>query len=716
MTAASTPERIVVLGGGIAAMTAVFELTEQPNWQDKYDITVYQMGWRLGGKGASGRGEDGRIIEHGLHLWFGFYENAFNVMGRAYQAFQDMGLYPDSPIRSIDKAFAPQEFFEYDEHIDGAWMPWDMPFKVTPNEYPGDGDHMRTIIQAILKVIEKMQEAVSNYLGGTSVDNVTAEEAVASPDSGLAALISHGEYLLQRAHEIAMQLHLADQADNVPHLARTDETTEAHGFLQGLLESFFHWFESEIEKLPITTELRRLILLIQMGYYNIKGVLEDDVLFSPEGFDSINDEEYTAWLARHGAPQDLLTSALLSGVYDMAFTYRDGIPAFENRSVAAGTAVYGMLRMFLTYQGAVFFKMNAGMGDIVFAPLYAVLSQRGVKFNFFSRVTNIGVSGDKTSVQTIDMALQATPKDTYDPLIFVKNLPAWPNDPLYDQLKEGAQMQAMQKEGINVDLESFYCAWPDVGQLTLTAGQDFDKVILGISIGAFPYVCPELIANSSAWQDMIANVPTVWTRQYELWMTKTAAELGTTSDNPLAMSYAEPGDVWTNMSHLLPVEDWQGSSVPQSIYYVGSVMPTPTTQPPPDQHDFPTEAKQMALKPMETYLQNSAALIWPKGTQADNPNALDWSVLYAKGDAKDEARLLQQDIRANINPTERQPIAKEKSWRFKLKPSDSKYGRLYLAGDWTYVGVLSFGCVEGAVLSGRLCSQAICGYPTSVFS
>jgi len=44
-----------VLGGGTGALSAAWGLTSLPNWRDDYDITVYQMGWRLGGKGASGR-------------------------------------------------------------------------------------------------------------------------------------------------------------------------------------------------------------------------------------------------------------------------------------------------------------------------------------------------------------------------------------------------------------------------------------------------------------------------------------------------------------------------------------------------------------------------------------------------------------------------------------------------------------------------------------
>ena len=43
-------QRVAVLGGGTGSMAAVYGLTNEEGWQDKYDITVYQLGWRLGGK------------------------------------------------------------------------------------------------------------------------------------------------------------------------------------------------------------------------------------------------------------------------------------------------------------------------------------------------------------------------------------------------------------------------------------------------------------------------------------------------------------------------------------------------------------------------------------------------------------------------------------------------------------------------------------------
>ena len=80
----SRPKKLAVLGGGPASLTALFWLTSTRALRERYDITVYQMGWRVGGKGASGRGPDGRIEEHGLHILFGFYQNFFYMIRHAY--------------------------------------------------------------------------------------------------------------------------------------------------------------------------------------------------------------------------------------------------------------------------------------------------------------------------------------------------------------------------------------------------------------------------------------------------------------------------------------------------------------------------------------------------------------------------------------------------------------------------------------------------------
>src|SRR5271168_2999300 len=101
------PIRVAVIGGGCASIAAAFELS-RPQHQGKYEVTVYQVGWRLGGKGASGRGPAARIEEHGFHVWFGFYENAFRLMRECYA---ELGRDPRKcPIADWRDAFVPAPF------------------------------------------------------------------------------------------------------------------------------------------------------------------------------------------------------------------------------------------------------------------------------------------------------------------------------------------------------------------------------------------------------------------------------------------------------------------------------------------------------------------------------------------------------------------------------------------------------------------------------
>src|ERR1041384_3669867 len=100
MDQAPAKERVVILGGGVSAITAAYWLTNQPDWQNRYDVTVYQMGWRLGGKCGSGRNRKvaDRIEEHGLHILLGFYENTFRTLRHCYRELGQRGLRsPDAP-------------------------------------------------------------------------------------------------------------------------------------------------------------------------------------------------------------------------------------------------------------------------------------------------------------------------------------------------------------------------------------------------------------------------------------------------------------------------------------------------------------------------------------------------------------------------------------------------------------------------------------------
>ena len=123
-------QRVAILGGGIAGLSAAYELSET----DEYEVTLYTMGWRLGGKGASScnKALGNRVEEHGLHLWFGFYENAFDLMRRTYAEMD--------PPQSIEDHFTPVKQIVLGEEFKGQSVLHTFCPPPKPGR-PGVGDH-----------------------------------------------------------------------------------------------------------------------------------------------------------------------------------------------------------------------------------------------------------------------------------------------------------------------------------------------------------------------------------------------------------------------------------------------------------------------------------------------------------------------------------------------------------------------------------------------
>ena len=63
---------------------------------------------------------------------------------------------------------------------------------------------------------------------------------------------------------------------------------------------------------------------------------------------------------------------------------------------------------------------------------------------------------------------------------------------------------------------------------------------------------------------------------------------------------------------------------------------------------------------------------------------------------------------ANVDPSDRYVQSLAGTDRYRLRPDESGYDGLYLAGDWTDCG-LNAGCIEAAVLSGLQAANAVLG-------
>ncbi len=187
------------------------------------------------------------------------------------------------------------------------------------------------------------------------------------------------------------------------------------------------------------------------------------------------------WVLRHGAHQDIYWNPLwIRGLYDLVFAYEDADP--RRPAFGAGLAVFLTGLVLFEYKGAIFWKMTAGMGDIVFAPLYQALRRRGVEFEFFHRLDGLHLDAQHQAIDAISMGRQvrlADGVDHYEPLTTVRGLPVFPAQPLSYQLSSPDRDRIRDWQS----LETHWGREEDAESRVLRRGVDFDHVVLAVSLG-----------------------------------------------------------------------------------------------------------------------------------------------------------------------------------------------------------------------------------------
>ena len=685
-----TRKKVAILGGGIGAIYAAYQLTSFPDWQSRFDVTLYQMGWRLGGKCASGRNArfGQRIEEHGLHIWSGFYDNAIRLMKDCYAEAQPLGgVFP-----SFEAAFKPFNNIVLAEQVNGGWVPWQLQppgnpavcgegeLLLTPWDYLCEGlGWLKAFFEQMAPLRPLLQHRAAAELPQHVRRAVGAAAPAAGPDT-------HLHQLQRLAGGLPRQAHRHGAA--------------AHGALLWLLEAAAAELRQAFALLDGADDLgRRLFYVLDLGLACIRGAIADRIIF--EGFDVIDGYEISEWLERHGAHAQSLESACARGIYDYAFGFSRGVAEPGHRAIAAGTSLRGVCRLMFTYKGAYFYKMQGGMGDTVFTPMYKVLKQRGVKFRFFHKVTALQADAADRTITQVRMTRQADLKNgEYQPLVRVKGLDCWPSEPDYAQLRQGEELRRRE-----VDLESSWSDWPGAGELTLQRGRDFDQVILGIPVGALTQICGDLASKDLRWRDMLQNIKTTRTQACQLWFKRDSAALGWKFDQSILTCYQEDFDTWADMSQLLPAEDWPEKREPGSVAYFCGPMADDADEPQAPDPAYPQSQYRKVQDQARQWLEQNAAWLWPEMFKS---GAVDWNVLES-GTRASGARLFEQQyFRANIDPAERYVLSVPGSTRYRLKSDQSGFDNLYLAGDWTYNGI-NAGCVEAAALSGRRAAAGLAG-------
>lgn len=676
--------RVAILGGGLGALTAAFELTESG---EPLEITVYQLGWRLGGKGASGRnlqpGLSGRIEEHGLHVFSGLYDNAFRILRACYR---ELGRAPGQPLASWREAFQPCGGIVLQERFRGRWVAWDFVLP-TNGELPGSrgaGLWLRpgTYLTLALDALRLLQgkPPPPRIPEGTGDEEPPREEAPERRTPGW----------LQAVRRVALS----------PRLWRP--VLSAWG---ASLARRWPGVEARIED----DGVRRAWMVENFVYGNLRGLLEEDAL--RRGLDRLDGEDYRAWLGRYVCADSVdgqsltCNSPLAWFLYDAQFSYVDG--DLRRPDLAAGAAVRTLLRMALTWKGALLWKLQAGMGDVVFTPLYEVLRRRGVRFEFFHRVKQLHLSEDRRSIAAIRMARQAWlegEQREYAPLVDVHGLPCWPSEPLYAQLREG---EALRRAGVR--FESYES--PEVEERVLRAGEHFDEVVLGISLPGLPHVAGELMSADERWRRMVEEVKTVRTQGFQVWLrTPETGSAPAASPEPEVVGvcyHAGELNTYAQMGHLLTAEGWgaRGHDVSRlRLWYFCGVLPEPAPE---------TESAHSAWRHAHSMMAEHFTRLAPWASHPGRAGCVDWDCLVDERPepAAGVARLEAQYFAPVHCPSDRfvQSVSGSTAWR--LEPGGSGFSNLVLAGDWTRNG-FNIGNAEATTLSGILAARALLGRPT----
>ena len=702
-------KKVAILGGGAGAMSAAYYLSSTAELRAALDVTVYQIGWRLGGKGASGRNAAvaNRIEEHGLHVWGGFYYNAFRLMQDCYGA---LGRPEGAPLRTWDEAFRPHPFVTWQEQVDGRFATWPVP-SATNDGVPGEGARLPSVWEYIEMLVGWIKAAVFAFPHTSVLQALTDAVGERHHFVHLASIFGGSASLAPPAPPTP-----ADVFERVHAEVRSAASTGApalrasdHSLILILLDTLARWLAHAAERaVAEDNEARRLFVLADLGFAAARGMIADGI--DQHGFMAIDDYDLTEWLGRHGATELALQSAPLRGFYDYFFAYENGDRSRPRMS--AGMGLLHLLRVVGEYKGALFWKMQSGMGDACFGPIYEMCKRNGVTFRFFHEVLDLAVAADGTRVETIRIGRQADlapGRAEYDPLQVVNGLPSWPSEPLFAQL-DPAQAAAIQARGAN--LEDPWTNWAPVGTLEMHAGVDFDAAVLGISIGAFPGICSDLIAKSSDWREMVANLQTIQTQALQLWWKPDVGRLGWPMGNTTGTAYGQPFESWSDMSGVIPREDWPAGEEPQAIVYFCGPMLNPPGMPQGPDPGYGAGQTQLAEANAYAWCQSYLAHLYPASVAPDDPRALRFDLLCDIANQTGEARFAAQYVRANYTPSERYVLDLPGTARYRLEANTSGFTNLALAGDWLFTGL--GGAVESAVMSGMQAARGLCGLPATV--
>ena len=375
---AARKKRVAVLGGGMAGLSAAWALSDA-DARDELDVCVFERAPYLGGKGASTRGVHGRIEEHGLHVWLGYYDNAFRLIREVYDELDRPSTDPGCPLSTWRDAFAPADLVGVEDRGGGGgWSHWVATFGRNGAEPGTRSDAGRqlsaaTFVRRGLALLLDFSSSIGRR--GRSPSVTLSGSAEPPPASGPAAL---GDLT-----EILRRAEIAALVGAMESIRLLEAAIPRGGSLATLVLGYLDRMRGDlVDRLHRDDGARRSAELADIVISAMQGTIRDGLLTDASGFAAIDELDFRDWLARHGARPETLDCSLIRGMYDLVFAYEDGDP--ERPRFPAGLGLFLAGKFFFEYSGSIFWRMQAGMGDVVFAPLYQALLRAGCALRAWS--------------------------------------------------------------------------------------------------------------------------------------------------------------------------------------------------------------------------------------------------------------------------------------------------------------------------------------------
>lgn len=714
---------VAVLGGGPAGCAAAYHLARQ---SDAYDVSLYTMGWRLGGKCAAARNPDAhdRIEEHGLHAFLGFYRNAMHTMAQVYA---DAGRPMATVQGPVAGAFRSQANVGVLDRFDERWTYFPTPMgpnSTIPGLPPIDTTAPgATVADALRRVIAKISADVAQAASDDGADSDETPRPTGHVVDGIFQTVADSwtdtmarltTWLDRETDEAIEEFVETPPAASVIKrwmLATLRQVRAALGWYfedlaRAQRRAWFYWGGIDT------------LLTIAIG------LLEESSL----DFDELDDRDLVAWLLEHGLAPEHAGISSITQVYETLFAHAPDLP-YRVADLACGVGLRWFLLVSFGYDGYPAYDFRWSCPEALLTPYYEAIERLGGKVHFFHKTTGIELRerDGQRELSAVHLQVQATTKDgkSYAPLrpgSRDADAPgAWPMAPHFDQLVQG---EMLRERGI--DLEDVYADWAGVGERTLRQGEDFDVCVLAIPVGALPTIVAPLLDPASAsfdprWQAMIEHTSLVQTVSTQLWFDRDASEMFGTTDasvetdegspeRGLLTGFVHPQGSLGEMTPLIAAERWPEPAPKLLTFHTGALLAgAKLPEPGPQSREYPEQQQAWWRAQMEAWLRENHRALFDAGPR-DFEGFLAALRVPAGKSSIGVQRLAAQVFNIACQPSDLYVLSRPGEMRHRLGQAGSGVRFMLLAGDWTKTD-MNCGCVEAATQSGMLAARALSNEP-----